>query len=93
MAVKDKIQLGFIFAAILFYFIHDECGISLGPVANGFINPAKGLSVDEFDTNVIPVFLDQFTDPVVEKEIFFPHILWIFAEVFFVPFFYQTHLI
>ena len=41
MALKDKIQLGFISTAILFYFVHDECGVSLGPEADGFEKAAK----------------------------------------------------
>ena len=93
MALNDKIQLGFIFAAVFFCSVHDKCRICLGPEADGFVNPAKGLSVDEFDAYLVPVFPNQFANPVAEKEISLPNIRWIFAEIFFVPLFSQTHLI
>jgi hypothetical protein len=42
MAFKDRIESGFIAAAVFFFFIHNKRGIRLGPEADGFENTAKG---------------------------------------------------
>jgi len=41
MALKDEIQLGFVPAAVFFFFVHNKSGVSLGPIADGFEKPAK----------------------------------------------------
>jgi len=93
MALKDEIQLGFIPADVLFFFVHDESGVSLDPMADGFVKPAQGTNVDELDTNFLPVCLDQFVDPAAQKEIVLFHLLWIFVEVLLIPLSPQTHLV
>jgi len=93
MALKDEIQLGFIPAGIFFFFVHDESGVSLGPMADGFIKPVQGSNVDEFDTDFLLVFLDQLVDPAAEKEIILFHLLWIFVEVPLIALSPKTHLV
>jgi len=75
MPLNDEIQLGFIAAGVFFPFVHDEGGVCLGPVADGFKKSAKRLNADDLDTDFLLVFLGQLVDPAAEAEIIFFEVL------------------
>lgn len=93
VVLNDEVQLGLIAIGVFFLSVHDEGGVSLGPVADGLIEPAQTSSVDDVDKNVLPVSLGQFVDPAREAEIILFQLLRIFIEVPLIPLFLQTHLV
>ncbi|NIN00372.1 MAG: hypothetical protein GTO24_20515 [candidate division Zixibacteria bacterium] len=64
VVLNDEVQLGLIAIGVFFPSVHDEGGVSLGAVADGFIEPAPASSVDDVDKNFLPVSLGQIVDPV-----------------------------
>jgi hypothetical protein len=93
VALNDEVELGLIAIGVFFLSVYDERGVSLGPVTDGFIKPAQGSSVDDLDTNFLPVFLGQLVDPATEVEIIFFQLLRIFIEVPLISLSLQTHLV
>jgi hypothetical protein len=93
MPLNDEIQLGLIGVGVFFPSVHDERGISLSLVADGFIKPAQASSVDDIDKNFLPVFLGKLVDPAREVAIIFFQLLGIFIEVPLIPLFLQTNLV
>lgn len=61
--------------------IDDEGRVAEGPIADGFVEPLKGLGVGNSDQDFFPVFLGQFPDPIGEEEVVFPHLLRVLIEV------------
>ena len=93
MALQDEIELGFVAADILFFFVDDKSRVSLGPMADGFEKAPKRGGVDDLDTNFLFICLGQFTEPVCEQQMIFFDILRIVVEVALIPFFPQTELV
>jgi len=93
MPLNDEIQFGFIAPGVFFPFVHDEGGVGLGPIADGFKKSAKRLNADDLDTDLLLVFLGQLVDPAAEVKIIFFEVLRIFVEVPPISLSLQTHLV
>ena len=93
MPLNDEIQLGFIAACVFFPSVHDEGGVRLGPVADGFNKSEKRLNADDLDTDFLLVFSGQLVDPAAEVKIIFFEVLRIFVEVPPISLSPRTHLV
>jgi hypothetical protein len=86
MALKNEIQFRFVAPAVLFFSVHNEGGVRLSPVADGFIEATKGLDADKLDTNALSILVDQLVYPGAEVfEVLF-QVLWVLIQILLVSF-------
>jgi hypothetical protein len=83
--LQEAFEPGFVFSRVFLPPIDDERGVTEGPVADGFKESLKGLSVGNPDHNSIPVLMGQFSYPSGEEEIVFLNFLRIIIEVLVIP--------
>ncbi len=91
--LKEGFQLDFIPARIFPLLVDDKDGITKNPVTDGFVNSLKGLSIDDPDEDILPVFPRQLPDPVREVEVILLQIIRVLVEIMVVSLGLQTHLV
>ena len=64
MFIQESLKLILIPALIDFFSFHDKGWISSNPVPKRFIDPKKGLDIDEFDEKTMFIESGQFSDQV-----------------------------
>jgi hypothetical protein len=57
VSLQEGIQAILILPRIFLFFVNDESGVAVDAVADRFIHALKGLNVDDFNQNILPVFL------------------------------------